>query len=83
MEFDVSVITNVTREHLNIHGSYENYIECKSMLFKQCEVGILNIDSELYEAAYVDGLKNRFQEIIYVTVPNPDFGKIFVFFFIY
>ena len=32
--------------------------------------GILNIDSELYEAAYVDGLKNRFQEIIYVTVPS-------------
>lgn len=32
--------------------------------------GILNIDQELYEAAYVDGLKNRFQEIIYVTVPS-------------
>ena len=32
--------------------------------------GILNIDSELYEAAYVDGLKNRFQEIIYVTIPS-------------
>ena len=32
--------------------------------------GILNIDSELYEAAYVDGLKNRFQEIIYVTLPS-------------
>ena len=32
--------------------------------------GILNIDQELYEAAYVDGLKNRFQEIIYVTIPS-------------
>lgn len=32
--------------------------------------GILNIDQELYEAAYVDGLKNRFQEIIYITVPS-------------
>ena len=32
--------------------------------------GILNIDPQLYEAAYVDGLKNRFQEIIYVTVPS-------------
>ena len=32
--------------------------------------GILNIDSELYEAAYVDGLKNRFQEIVYVTIPS-------------
>jgi multiple sugar transport system permease protein len=31
--------------------------------------GILNIDESLYEAAYIDGLKNRFQEIIYITIP--------------
>lgn len=32
--------------------------------------GILNIDQELYEAAYIDGLRNRFQEIFYVTIPS-------------
>ncbi len=32
--------------------------------------GILNVDQELYEAAYVDGLKNRFQEVIYITIPQ-------------
>ncbi len=32
--------------------------------------GVLNIDQELYEAAYVDGLKNRLQEIIYITIPS-------------
>jgi len=32
--------------------------------------GILNINPEMYEAAYIDGLKNRFQEIIYVTIPS-------------
>lgn len=32
--------------------------------------GILNIDQELYEAAYVDGIRNRFQEIVYITVPS-------------
>jgi multiple sugar transport system permease protein len=32
--------------------------------------GILNINEELYEAAYVDGMRNRFQEIIYITVPS-------------
>ena len=31
--------------------------------------GILNIDKSLYEAAYIDGVRNRFQEIIYVTIP--------------
>ena len=32
--------------------------------------GIMNIDQELYEAAYVDGIKNRAQEIIYITIPS-------------
>jgi multiple sugar transport system permease protein len=32
--------------------------------------GILNIDQSLYEAAYVDGLKNRWQEIFYITIPS-------------
>lgn len=31
--------------------------------------GILNVDQELYEAAYIDGLKSRFQEIYYITIP--------------
>jgi multiple sugar transport system permease protein len=32
--------------------------------------GVLNIDQTLYEAAYVDGLKNRTQEILYITIPQ-------------
>ena len=32
--------------------------------------GILNIDESLYEAAAIDGVKNRFQEMIYVTIPS-------------
>ena len=32
--------------------------------------GILNTNREIYEAAYVDGMKNRFQEIIYITSPS-------------
>ena len=31
--------------------------------------GILSINRELYEAAYLDGISNRFQEIVYITVP--------------
>lgn len=32
--------------------------------------GILNADEELYEAAAIDGVKNRFQEVIYITIPT-------------
>lgn len=32
--------------------------------------GILNADESLYEAAAIDGVSNRFQEMIYVTIPQ-------------
>ncbi len=32
--------------------------------------GILNINKELYEAAYIEGMKSRFQEIFYITIPS-------------
>ena len=31
--------------------------------------GILNIDKEIYEAATIDGMKNKFQEIFFITIP--------------
>lgn len=32
--------------------------------------GLLNVDEALYEAAAIDGVKNRFQEMLYVTIPS-------------
>lgn len=32
--------------------------------------GIMNADEELYEAGAIDGIKTRFQEMIYITVPT-------------
>jgi multiple sugar transport system permease protein len=32
--------------------------------------GLLNIDKSLYEAAYIDGIRNRWQEIFYITIPS-------------
>ena len=32
--------------------------------------GILNVNPELYEAAKLDGVKNRVQECLYVTIPS-------------
>ena len=54
MEFDVSAMTNVTSEHLNIHGSFENYLESKLMLFKQTKKDgytVLNHDDKYYDKA--------------------------------
>ncbi|MDD3123491.1 MAG: sugar ABC transporter permease [Candidatus Izemoplasmatales bacterium] len=32
--------------------------------------GILSVNTELYEAGYIDGIKNKFQEMIYITIPS-------------
>ena len=52
IQFDVSVYTNVTSEHLNIHGTFENYLQCKEMLFRQTKKDgtcVLNMDDPYYE----------------------------------
>lgn len=32
--------------------------------------GLLNVDKSLYEAATIDGMRNRFQEVFYITIPS-------------
>ena len=32
--------------------------------------GILNVNEELYEAGAIDGIKNRIQEVIHITIPS-------------
>lgn len=32
--------------------------------------GILNVNTELYEAGYIDGIRSKFQEMIYITIPS-------------
>lgn len=52
MEFDISGYTNITSEHLNTHGTFENYLNCKLMLFKQTKkdgYSILNQDDPYFE----------------------------------
>ncbi|MFZ5911979.1 MAG: UDP-N-acetylmuramoyl-L-alanyl-D-glutamate--2,6-diaminopimelate ligase [Chloroflexota bacterium] len=36
-EFDIGVVTNITHEHLDEHGSYENYRAAKARLFSALE----------------------------------------------
>ncbi len=50
--FDYGIFTNLEPDHIgpNEHKDFEEYMRCKSMLFKQCQVGIVNIDDTHAEA---------------------------------
>jgi len=66
-EFDLAVVTNITHEHLDYHGSYEAYRAAKGRLFTCLAEppenpfapprgAVLNRDDSSY--AYLDGLTN-------------------------
>ena len=46
--FDIGVFTNLEPDHIgpNEHASFEEYLECKAKLFKQCKTGIVNADDK-------------------------------------
>lgn len=58
IDFDVAIFTNFTYDHLDFHGTMENYFDAKSILFservKPGGVSILNVDDGKFE-----DLKNR------------------------
>lgn len=37
IKYHIAVLTNITEDHLNIHKTLDNYIECKCQLFRQVE----------------------------------------------
>lgn len=64
-EFDVAVVTNITHEHLDYHGTYEAYREAKGRLFTSLlnthvksqgnpRAAVINLDDSSYD--YLSGL---------------------------
>jgi len=58
-DFDLAVVTNITHEHLDYHGSYEAYRDAKARLFRELstsavkpfappKTAILNLDDSSY-----------------------------------
>lgn len=44
--FDFGIFTNLEPDHIgeNEHKDFDDYLHCKSLLFRQCKVGIVNQD---------------------------------------
>ncbi|MBQ7346502.1 MAG: UDP-N-acetylmuramoyl-L-alanyl-D-glutamate--2,6-diaminopimelate ligase [Clostridia bacterium] len=44
LTFEAAVFTNLTPEHLDFHGTMENYADAKAELFQKSKLSVINID---------------------------------------
>ena len=81
-EFDIGVITNITHEHLDFHGSYEAYREAKGSLFRGLsasprkqggleKLAVLNIDDQAF--GYLEQMTTA-RQVTYGFDPAADFA---------
>lgn len=56
IDFDYGIFTNFSDDHIGgaEHKDLEEYLFCKSLLFKQCKLGLINIDDKSYEGIIKD-----------------------------
>ena len=45
-EYEAGVFTNLTQDHLDVHGTMENYYQAKKMLFDISKIKLSNLDDE-------------------------------------
>jgi UDP-N-acetylmuramoyl-L-alanyl-D-glutamate--2,6-diaminopimelate ligase len=75
VEYDIAVLTNVTHEHLDFHGSFENYRAAKGLLFRRLaesymkagvpKCAVINLDDP--NADYFLALSQSVRQIAYST----------------
>ena len=54
--FEIGIFTNLGEDHIgpNEHADFDDYKRCKGLLFKQCKIGIANVDDEHFEDVFKD-----------------------------
>ena len=52
ISFDIALFTNLSSEHMDLHGNIEEYYKTKLKLFNQTKLGIFNFDDYYSRKAY-------------------------------
>ena len=62
--FDYGIFSNLEPDHIapDEHASFEEYMECKSRLFRQCRIGIVNGD-DLHTGKVLEGHSCELEKI--------------------
>ncbi|WP_238861144.1 UDP-N-acetylmuramoyl-L-alanyl-D-glutamate--2,6-diaminopimelate ligase [Clostridium sp. YIM B02569] len=64
IEFQVGIFTNLTRDHLDFHKTFENYYKAKFKLFERSRIKIVNVDDN-YGRQVINDLNNLKCDDIY------------------
>lgn len=74
--FDIGVFTNISPDHIgeNEHKDFEDYLHCKTLLFRQCRKAVINSDAQR-----IDDVRRVITEnnIPCVTYSTKDFNADF------
>jgi UDP-N-acetylmuramoyl-L-alanyl-D-glutamate--2,6-diaminopimelate ligase len=65
-KFEATAFTNLTQDHLDFHGTMENYLKAKEKLFTMCKIGAVNVD----DPASSEIIKNATCDILTFGIDN-------------
>ncbi len=60
VHFNLGIFTNLTQDHLDFHGTMEEYCDAKARLFRVCDKGICNADDVWTERLLKDATCGKF-----------------------
>lgn len=60
IHFSVGIFTNLTQDHLDFHITMENYCDAKAVLFRNCDVAVVNADDPWTERLLKDAACGRY-----------------------
>ena len=52
VDFELAAFTNLTQDHLDVHGTMENYYQAKKLLFSKCKKALVNMDDAYGKRLY-------------------------------
>lgn len=68
INFDIGVLTNIAKEHLDYHTSFERYRDAKTKLFLNSRAWILNADDQSF--GHISAVGSKKKEIISYSQDN-------------
>lgn len=88
INFLLAIFTNIGTDHLDRHGSFENYLSAKALLFSQSEAALINVDDvnslRISESCrgqiYTFSAKDRYSDFSAKDIRYPQNGISYIFF---